>query len=484
MTLTQTKTKNNSSYIGMAIVGIIMILFLVYPKYSIDKIATFTQFCIQNLGLEIIWFASIMVILAVLIAVLPIGKVKLGGKDASTEFSFFSWLAMLFTCGMGSGLIFWGIAEPIFHFSNMPQFAAAKSQSADMALGLTYFHWGVHAWSIYALSALAIAWFGFNRSRSFHISSSFTAKKNSAFRLLDWLAILAIIFGIAGTFANTIALIQTGVQETISSNIGSVGFRYGIILFLAVLFTTSSILGVNRGIKWLSQFNTLLMLLFVVVVIALFSPFDVFKRVYTSTLSYLSILPDVSFSIKEESKQWSIGWSVIYMVWWIAWTPFVAPFIARISKGRTIREFLLCVVLVPTFASIIWFSAFGGEALSQSFIQDIITAVNQDYTKGLFVFFSHLSFGKILSLTAIILLITFIITSADSALLVCGILSDNESTNAKIMWSILLVSLSMALIYINDVDLNKQVAIAGALPFIFVQLAQVVMMLRDMKNYK
>ncbi|MBR0572765.1 MULTISPECIES: BCCT family transporter [Pasteurellaceae] len=465
---------------GIIVIGIIVLIFLLFPHNSIHLVAQFTLFCIDTFGLGIILFATLMLFLAIAISLSPIGSWKIGHQNTKPEFGFFSWLAMLFTCGMGSGLIFWGIAEPLFHFSNMPLFAQQYGHSPDTALALTYFHWGFHAWSIYALGALAIAWFSFNRGRSLHISACFTAKKTGLWRIVDWLAITAIIFGLAGTFANSTALVQTGLQKTLLLDIDSVLFRYSFIIILTLLFTASSILGLEKGIKRLSQLNTGLMIAFIIAMFIIFEPLNILSTFFTSIKHYLILLPKVSFKIAPESQQWSLNWSVIYMVWWIAWTPFVAPFIARISKGRSIRQFLCCVIIIPTLASLIWFSAFGGTALSQPYLMELMNAVNQDYTRGLFQFFAHLPFGNYLSLVAILLLITFIITSADSALLVCGILSDNESVRNKILWALLLVILSMALIYINDVDLNKQVAIAGALPFAIVQLAQVMVMFKDM----
>lgn len=473
------KTNQKSSYLGVAVVATIVALFLTFPEYSIDKISTFTQFSINQFGLPIVLFATTMVLVALGLCISPLGGLRLGGATAKPEFGMMSWLAMLFTCGMGSGLIFWGVAEPVFHVAGLPDFSAVAGGGTDKALALTYFHWGIHAWSIYALAGLAIAWFAFNRGRSLHISASFTKKQN-AFRLVDWMAILAIIFGIAGTFANAIALIQTGLEQTVAPNIGSVTFRYITILIIAVLFTGSSILGLHKGIKRLSQFNTALMLVLMVSVILLMNPLNVLERLASSTSSYLSVLPSVSFSIAESSRGWSLGWTVIYIVWWVAWTPFVAPFIARISRGRSVREFLLSVIFIPTIASMVWFSAFGGMALEQSYSAGLIEAVKSDYTQGLFYFFEQLPLGRVLALSAIVLLVTFLITSADSALLVCTMLAGNESKRGKIIWASLLVALSMALIYINNVDLNKQVAIAGAIPFALVMVAQVIAMLRDM----
>lgn len=470
--------------IGMITIILVTGIFLLFPKYSIDMIAQFTQYSIEQFGLGIVLFASAMVILAVLISVSPLGALRLGGDKSTPEFGLFSWIAMLFTCGMGSGLIFWGIAEPVYHFAGLPEFAQnIGADTVDTALALTYFHWGIHAWSIYALAGLAIAWFSLNRGRSWHISATFTDKEdNSPWRLVDWLAVLAIIFGVAGTFANAVALIQTGVEQTVAPNIGSVAFRYGTILLVAVLFATSSILGLHKGIKYLSQFNMFLMLALLIVVICLINPLGVVERLLSSTATYITILPKVSFSIAEQSRSWSLGWTVIYIVWWVAWTPFVAPFIARISRGRSVRQFLLSVIVIPTLASMLWFSAFGGVALQQTFADGVISAVQGDYTQGLFYFFEQLPMGNILAIAAIILLVTFLITSADSAVLVCTMLAGNEGVKGKIIWSSLLVALSMALMYINDVDLNKQVAIAGAIPFALVIAVQVVVMLLDMRK--
>jgi glycine betaine transporter len=468
---------------GFTVLGMsgLMLLIVLFPEYSIRYIAQVTQYMIEQFGLGFILFSTAMVALTVVISLSPLGKQRLGGQTAAPEFGTFSWLAMLFTAGMGSGLIFWGIAEPAFHGSNLPAFAQGHGDNTDTALALTYFHWGIHAWAIYAIAGLSIAWFSYNRGRSLHISSSFTAKSGqSAWRLVDWMAIVAILFGLAGTFANTIALIQTGLEQTLSLSIGSVGFRYALLLLIAVLFTGSSILGLHKGVKRLSQFNAGLMVLLVLLVFVFLDPLAALQRMLSSTLSYVAILPEVSFSIAPASRDWSIGWSVIYIVWWIAWAPFVGPFIARISHGRTIRQFLCCAVLVPTLASIVWFSAFGGMALEQSFASEMIEIVNADYTQGLFFFFSQLPMGWLLSIAAIVLLVTFIITSADSALLVCGMLSGRENNPSKMLWATLLVTLSMALLYINDVDLNKQVAIAGALPFTLVMIVQVVALGRDM----
>ncbi|WP_299568972.1 BCCT family transporter [uncultured Shewanella sp.] len=458
-------------------------LLLTFPHKTLSTFSLFTQFFLENFDSQFIQLSSLLLIVATVICFSPIGKIRIGGDQAKTEFNFASWIAMLFTAGMGSGLIFWGVAEPVYHFVNPPAFLQDDFSSVSGALAITYFHWGLHAWAIYAMTGLVMAWFAYNRNRSLRISASFSDQKPKWLSILDLLAVVAIIFGMAGTFANTVALIQTGLEQAVGLNVGSASFRIGLILFIAVLFTLSSIAGLSQGIKRLSQFNTLFMVAILVVVIALVDPINSMKLMLESTVSYLQLLPKVSFSVGEPAK-WSQGWTVIYLIWWIAWAPFVGPFIARISKGRSIRQFLSCTILLPTLTSIIWFSGFAGSVLTQPFAAEVMAAVNQEYTLGLFSFFSHLSgddfpLGSILSVAAILLLVTFLITSADSSIYITSMLTGSESHIAKMLWSIVLIAITIALVTINDVDLNKQIAIVGAIPFTLVMSAQIVFWLKD-----
>ena len=467
-------------------IAVIIFVFVSFPQVTISYLANLTQLAIDQFGLGLLLISSFMVLLVIGLSISPVGKIRLGGELSTPEFSTSSWLAMLFTAGMGSGLIFWGIAEPSFHAANLPVFAQNLGDNTDTALAITYFHWGIHAWAIYAITALAIAWFSYNRKRTLHISSTFTSKsKRGWYSVVDWMAVIAIIFGVAGTFANAIALIQTGLEQTFSRSIDSFSFRYSLLIAIAILFTASSLLGLQKGIKRLSLFNTVIMLAMVIAVFVLIDPIRTLIRITSSSLAYIQLLPKVSFSIEPQSHSWSLGWTITYLVWWIAWAPFVGPFIARISRGRTIRQFLACVVLIPTLASIIWFSTFGGASLDSDFSSKVIGSVSKDYTQGLFVFFEHLPLSQIFSIAALILLVTFIITSADSALFVCSMLTNTDSNRAKLIWAIILVLLSASLLYDNDVELNKQIAIAGALPFTFIVVLQVFILIKDIiKNNK
>lgn len=456
-------------------------LFVLMPAAAIELVSTITRYVINRFGLGYIIFSSLLVLLALVIAIGPWGKIKLGRAGDKPEFGLFSWLAMLFAAGMGSGLIFWGVAEPIYHYANPPAFAANDPSPQDMALALTYFHWGIHAWSIYAIAGLVMAWFAFNRQRDMTISASFSASKQSnRYQLFDFVAVIAVIFGVAGTLANSIALIETGASQLISPRLSGEGFQLALLLFIAGAFTLSSVLGLERGIKHLSQFHLIFMLIILAVVIIWSSPMAVLSTLVNSSLNYLEQLPRLSFTIDNDSRQWSEGWSVIYLLWWIAWAPFVGPFIARISRGRTIRQFLLCTILVPTLTSILWFSAFASSAFDPQYLSAIIDAVNQDFTQGIYQFFSYLPLGKILSGAAILLLMTFIVTSADSAIYVTAMLTGNNKLSSKLMWSAILVAITLALIHQQSVDLNKQVAIVGAIPFTLILIAQIVVFVRQL----
>nr|WP_261389408.1 BCCT family transporter [Ferrimonas balearica] len=465
-------------------VALVAALFLTLPEVSIDLLARLSHGVIDRFGLLFVVIASLAVLLCTVLCLSPYGRLRLGGADTQPEFGFASWVAMLFTAGMGSGLIFWGVAEPVFHLANPPAFAAGDPAPADTALALTYFHWGLHAWSLYAIAGLAIAWFSYNRGRAMLISASFTERADPGpWGVLNLLAVMAIVFGVAGTFANTIALVQTGLQQTLSPQLGGPLLRVALLLAIAVLFTGSSMLGLQRGIKRLSNFNAALMLGLLMLVVLAVSPSQSLSALVSSTGRYLTLLPEVAFDIDPASYDWSLGWTVIYLVWWVAWTPFVGPFIARISRGRTIRQFLLCTVLLPTLASILWFSGFAGSLFQQPYLPEVMAAVNQDYTQGLFRFLAELPLGTLLSLAALLLLITFIVTSADSAIYVSTMLTRNDDPGSKLLWSALMVALAIALVLINDVDLNKQIAIAGALPYTLVLVAQVGAFLRDLVRH-
>lgn len=483
MQLLMNKFKLTSQEVtAVVICFVVASLFLLFPSVSVELSQRLTAYAIEHFDIFYIRFCSALVLLSAVLAISPLGSIKLGGDKAQPEFSFFNWSAMLFAAGMGSGLIFWGVAEPVFHYAHPPGLLQEDMTSPEQALALTYFHWGLHAWAIYVITGLVMAWFAFNKKRTMQISQTFS--QSSRFVAVDYLAVAAVIFGVAGTLANSIALIQTGYEEVVAPVTDSMFFRVAVLIFISVVFTVSSVLGLKKGIARLSQFNLYLMLALLVVLIIIANPMHVLDVFWDSACMYVEMLPYLSTTIEPSSRQWSADWSVNYFIWWIAWAPFVGAFIAIISQGRTIRQFLYFGILLPTLTSMLWFSAFYAGVEELSLQTTLAKAINHSYTEGLFEFFHAITYGHILSALSILLLVTFVITSADSAMYVIGRLLGQENNHSRYLWSLLLMMISLALLYKNDIDLNRQVAVTGAIPYTLVLFAQVLFFLKSLKASK
>ncbi len=423
-----------------------------------------------------------MLVAALALAVMPIGRQRLGtGKP---EYTRLSWLAMLFAAGMGSGLVFWGVAEPLTHLNSGP-----VAEDPGSALALTYFHWGLHAWAIYAMGGLVIAYFAFCRAQPMSIAAPLSAALQSmpapvtaaVGALATSLAMLAVIFGVAGTLANGVIALRTGLLA-VGLGDGSVQrVEFGLLALISLAFLASARSGIGRSIRRLSVFNLVLATLLIIMIVFSQSAVELLRLLASSTWEYLTELPRWSSQLiaLDGNTEWAQGWTVTYLIWWIAWTPFVGLFIARISRGRTIREYLLAVVLVPTLVSIIWFLVFGGGAMlfDQQHTGELLAALRRDYTQPLFLWLGQQPLGPVLKIAAVVLLFVFLITSADSAAYVLGMLSEegnpNPSNSAKLGWGIVTVVISAALITRNDVDINKAVAIVGAIPFTVILWLQV-----------
>jgi glycine betaine transporter len=491
-------TKKQASLILAVICCLILFRF---PVQTITILSGFSRATIEGYDWFFLRLSSIILVITVVLACLPLGKWRLGGSEAKPHFSWFSWVAMLFTAGMGSGLIFWSVAEPIYHLNapGNPQHHQAT------ALAITYFHWGLHAWGIYALSALAIAWFSYNRGQSLRISSSFYRypRLQPYLAILDFMAILAILFGVAATVSNTAALIEAGLIQLQWLTSSHFIQRLVIILLISVCFVSSSLLGLNKGIRRLSLFNLYFAVLFLMLAVFLalsLTPLQsLLDLLGLSTQIYIQSLPAWSWFVPEAYKTWVDDWTIIYLIWWIAWAPFVGLFIAKISYGRTIRQCLLGVVLIPTASTILWFNVFATAAFHLPNQAEVISLVQANYTQGLFFFFGQFSLGVYLSLLAMLLLTTFVITSADSAVYVMQLLSlsspteknsaiqNNEDTPETIKlsfaWGMVLTLLTLALSYQDNIKLTTVIATVGAIPFTFIFIAQIFHLLADMWAY-
>jgi len=424
----------------------------------------------------------------------PYSRIRLGPDDARPEFSTLSWLSMLFAAGMGVGLLFWGAAEPLHHFTENMTGLKASPEAARQSFVITGLHWGLHAWAIYGIAALVIGYFGFRKGKaslpSSPISAVFKGKwVRPVSTLSDGLAVVAIAFGVAGSIGMGIFQLHAGMHVVFGVPAESVATDVVILAVLFVAYMTSASTSLDKGIQILSNLNmivALLLLLFVLVA----GPTSFLLRTFVTAIGdYLTALPRMSLSLYpyQESRGWLSSWTLTYFIWWIAWAPFVGVFIARISKGRTIREFILGVLLMPTLFSMLWFSVFGGTALHEEMFGGggLVTLVREDVSLALFSLFDRLPMSGLLSATSLMLVFIFLVTSVDSATFVLGMLtsngSDNPSTKRKLGWGITLAVLGGALMLSGNLHAVRAVSVSGAIPFTLVMVLQVVAFLRTIR---
>ena len=340
---------------------------IVYPKQMTGTAMAVTRYMLVNLDWFFLLLCTGLLIFALYLAFGRYSHIRLGGDDEKPEFSTISWLSMLFAAGMGCGLLFWGVAEPMSHFMNPPGMQARTPQAARFAMMVTNLHWGLHAWGIYSVSALVLAYFGFRRRKpylpSIPIRVAFSGKHiDKICRATDIIAVLSVVFGVAGSLSMGVLQINAGIEAAFSPGFNPTLVCLVVLIAVTALFMLSASTGLDKGIKILSNINmvaALLLLLFILFA----GPTRYILEILVNTLGdYVSNIIQLSFRLYPYRglQEWSASWTLTYLIWWIAWGPFVGIFIARISRGRTFRQFIIGVLFIPTLFTIVWFAAFGG----------------------------------------------------------------------------------------------------------------------------
>ena len=447
----------------------------------------------RNFGWFYLWVVLALVVFALFLAFSRYGNLKLGNEDDEPEFSLGAWFAMLFAAGMGIGLVFWGVAEPMSHYTIAPPGIAANTpEAANAAMRYSFFHWGVHPWAVYSVVALAIAFFQYRRQSVALVSTSTNALPWRPVQrlsgLFNGLAVIATAFGVAASLGMGALQINSGLQAVFGLTVSKTA-QVAIILAATVLFLASALTGVTRGIKWLSSFNMVIAALLATAVFLL-GPTIVIIDTFTNTLgSYLSEFVRMSLRMTPfRDSSWVGGWTVFYWAWWISWSPFVGLFIARVSHGRTIREFITMTVFAPSMAAFLWFSIFGGTALHMEIWQGIpiAEAVERDVSTALFTMFGAMPLSLIMSLVATMLVLVFFVTSADSATLVLGMMSTGGNPNPpakiKTIWGVLVAGIAISLLLSGGIEAVQTATIVFALPFAFVILLMVISLWRAIRE--
>lgn len=448
---------------------------------------------IRNFGWFYLWVVLGLVVLALVLAFGRYGRLKLGAEDEEPEFSLGSWFAMLFAAGMGIGLVFWGVAEPVSHYGTPPPGIVPNTpEAANAAMRYSFFHWGLHPWAVYSIVALAIAFFQFRRGGSALVSTAVQALPWAPVRRLgpvvNVLAVIATAFGVAASLGMGALQINSGLSAVIGVPVSEKA-QLLIIAVTTVLFVGSAVSGVDRGIKLLSNFNLILAALLALAVFVL-GPTVAIIDTFTSTLgSYASEFVRMSLRMTPfRDSSWVGTWTIFYWAWWVSWSPFVGLFIARVSRGRTVREFILGTVAAPTIAAFLWFSVFGGTALNLEIMQHvpIAQAVKADVSTALFSMFGQLPLGTLMSGIATVLVVVFFVTSGDSAVLVLGTMStggrQDPGARVKIAWGLLIAGVAASLLMAGGLKSVQTATIVFALPFTVVILLMAVALWRGLRE--
>lgn len=447
-----------------------------------------------------IWSGNIFVIFCLGLIVSPYGKIRLGGVDATVDYSFMSWLSMLFAAGMGIGLMFWSVAEPAAYFTGWFETPLGVEpntpEAAKLALGATMYHWGLHPWAIYGVVALSLAFFSYNKGLPLSIRSIFYPILGDrawgwAGHIVDILAVLATLFGLATSLGLGAQQAASGIQHVFGIEAG-LGLQVVVITVVTLLAVVSVLRGIDGGVKVISNINMLVAFLLLILV-ALIGYAVTLGSIPTTLMAYIENIIPLSNPHGREDETWMHGWTVFYWAWWISWSPFVGMFIARVSKGRTVREFITAVLIVPTTVTIIWMSVFGGMAIDQ--IVNNVGILGQDgltdVSLAMFQMFDALPFGTLLSIIAVILVLVFFITSSDSGSLVIDSITAGGKVDTpvpqRVFWAFLEGAIAVALLWVGGTEAVQALqagAISTALPFTIILLLMCVSLLMGMRTEK
>ncbi|MEO9338234.1 BCCT family transporter [Mesorhizobium sp. SB112] len=437
--------------------------------------------------------ANLFVLFCLVVVVSPLGKVRIGGAEATPDFSYTGWFSMLFAAGMGIGLMFFGVLEPMYHFNNPPLGLAppivdgllvegAAPQARELGMAGTIFHWGLHPWAIYAVVALSLALATYNRGMPLSIRSAFYPIFGERIRgwighVIDIMAVFATLFGLATSLGFGASQALAGLNELYGVP-NTDTMKVILILGITAIALGSVVAGLDAGVKRLSEINMALAILLLLFVIILGPTLSIVTGFFTNTVDYVMNLPALANPFGREDEAFVHGWTTFYWAWWISWSPFVGMFIARVSRGRTVREFLVCVLIIPTLVSILWMTTFGGTAMNQ-FLADGYTGVQQtvvDYVPelSLFAMLADLPFAPVTSLIGIVLVIVFFVTSSDSGSLVIDSITAGGKVDApvaqRVFWAIFEGLVAIVLLLGGGLAALQASAIATGFPFVILLL--------------
>jgi BCCT family betaine/carnitine transporter len=484
--------------ISALLVLIFVIGTVMFPAGAKEAFDSSKAWSIDNFDWFFLVAGNIFVLFCLTLIFLPVGKIRLGGVDARPEFSNLSWFAMLFSAGMGIGLMFWSVAEPAAYYTDWwgtPLNAAKHTAAgAELAMGATMFHWGLHPWAIYAVVALSLAFFTYNKGLPLTIRSAFFPLIGDRVwgwfgHVIDTVAVMATIFGLATSLGFGAQQAAGGLKYLFDIP-NTINVQIAIIIVVTAVAIVSVVRGLDGGVKLLSNLNMVLALILLSFVILVGQGFGIFAGIFDTTAAYVKNLMPLSNWIDREDEKFYHSWTVFYWAWWISWSPFVGMFIARISKGRTVREFLTAVLLIPTLVTIVWMTAFGGTGLGQigAGVGELAKGIS-DVSLALFQMLENMPMSTVTSFIGIVLVLVFFVTSSDSGSLVIDSITAGGKLNApmpqRVFWATMEGLIAGALLFGGGADALgalQAAAITVGLPFAAVLLAMCISLYVGLKH--
>lgn len=477
-----------------ALLIILFISITLIVGKPMDRVFSAIQGAISdNGGWFFILSVNFFLIIMLYIAFSKFGKIRLGGAQAKPEFSKGAWFAMLFSAGMGIGILFWSVGEPLFHFMKPPHGPGQTVQAAKLAMETTFLHWGLHAWGVYALVGLSLAFFTFNKKLPLTISSVFYPllgnKINGPLgKTVNVLAVVATLFGLATSLGLGVQQVSAGLHHLFGFE-DTTTLQVILIILITLAATASVVAGLSAGVKRLSELNIIIGALFLLFMIIVGPSLFIADSFVQNLGSYVQNFFELSFWTESyQQSDWQNSWTVFYWAWWISWSPFVGMFIARISRGRTIKEFVLGVLIVPTLLTFLWLSSFGGSAmfLEINNITDLTSAVTQNVATSLYVLLEQFPLASITSIVGVLLVISFFVTSSDSGSLVVDSLTAGGKLDApvpqRIFWALTEGAVAAVLLVGGGLKALQTASIITGLPFAIILIIMTRSLLKGLNQ--
>lgn len=485
--------KNKVFLVSAAIIVVFVVLGAIRPKQFDEVAGTLFGFTTVNFGWFYLLSVFLIILFLIILAISKYGKIRLGGENERPEFNFFTWVGMLFSAGFGAGLVFWGVAEPMSHFFTSPaaDVQAQTEPGARLAMAYSFFHWGISQWSVFAMVGLVIGFLQFRKKQNGLVSTALepvTGTKPAVKGSIDVLAVVATVMGLATSIGLGILQMNGGLNAVFNVP-NAFWVQIILIAIMFVAYMLSSTTGLSRGIKYLSNLNLSLAIILSLFVFVTGPTVFILETFVLALGDYITNF--VQYSLRLQPYQqgvWVQEWTIFYWAWAIAWSPFVGAFVARVSKGRTIREFIAGVMVIPPAIAMVWIAIFGGTALYKDLNENagIAEAVNADLTLALFETFNQLPFSTITSLLAILLIFTFLVTSADSATFILASMTSrgslNPSTPLKLVWGVLMALIAGILLFAGGLGALQTASLISALPFTVLLLLLIVAMYKLLKR--